>query len=73
MPTFTLDVWHPHVEVRSVGPRLYEARTCQGYYSAVGFSREESVENLRAKLPSHSEPRVENIPLPLPEYYTTAR
>jgi len=65
MPEFA-DVWHPSIEVRSVGPRLFEARASHGYYSAVGFSVEESVGNLRTKLPPHGTPTVERIPLPQP-------
>ncbi len=67
MPEFNDGPWRPLVDVRSVGHRLYEARTSHGKYSAVGFTVDESVANLRQKLPAHVEPVVQIIPLWQPE------
>lgn len=46
------------VDVRSVGFNLYEAHDSEGYYSAVGHTREEAVTVLRDRLPQHEELRV---------------
>ena len=61
-------IWFPTIEVRCVGARLYEARTDEGRFSAVGHSRAEAIGTLRERIPPHGKPDVVDIPDPKPTY-----
>ncbi len=57
-------LWAPVVEVRSVGFKLFEARTEDGMSTATGFTQEGAVANLRKRLPQDATLVVRLIPEP---------